>query len=128
MQQLKLTIQIKKSPQQVFAFVLDPRNTPKWIEFITFEETNEWPPRLGTIYRNKNTDGRWSELEMTAFEPDRMFVLTQRAAGYHVRYTLTKLDKDRTELEYTEWVDNGSIAKSFTQSILQKLKEILEAT
>jgi len=122
----KLVIKINKSVKEVFEFVIDPANTPKWIDFIMQEKANEWPPKLGTIYKNKSKDGQWRDLEMTEFEQDRMFVMTSWASGYNVRYTLNPVSTNVTELEYYEWMGKGELSELFTMKPLQKLKSIIE--
>lgn len=56
MKPLKLTAIINRSAREVFAFTIDPKNTPSWVDFIEHEETSEWPVRLGTVYRNHGAD------------------------------------------------------------------------
>ncbi|HZE87364.1 MAG TPA: SRPBCC family protein [Methylomirabilota bacterium] len=114
MKDKKLTIQINKPLSEVFAFVIDPKNTPKWIDFITVEETNEWPVKMGSIYRNKRNSDEWSEYKVTQFKEDEMFVFTKSDNNYHVKYIFTPLDGKKTELEYYEWVDDGEIGEEFT--------------
>lgn len=121
MKDLKLTIRISKPAKDVFDFTLNPRNTPKWIDSIVEEETNEWPAKRGTIYRNRSADGDWREFELTTFEPHKMFVLSKED-GYHVRYTFTSVDEHMTELEYYEWMDDGELTDAFTMQALEKLK------
>lgn len=125
MKYLKLKIQIDALPDTVFEFVTNPANTSRWIDSIVREETNESPPKLGTIYRNQNQAGQWSEYEMTKFDPDKMFIMSSRNSPYRVRYTLTPVD-GRTELEYYEWVESGELEEPFTLEPLEKLKSILE--
>jgi hypothetical protein len=127
MKNLKLTIEINKPARDIFAFTLNPKNTPKWIDFIAVEETNEWPVKLGTIYRNRaDTNTEWSDLKVTEFEQDKRFALSKKDGSFHVRYVLTPVATDTTRLDYYEWTDNGELGEPFTIEPLQKLKRIIE--
>jgi hypothetical protein len=122
----KLIIQVKKPIAGVFDFTVNPKNTALWVNSIVCEETNEWPVQQGTIYRNKNRDGKWSEYTMTHFDENKSFTLSLKDANYHVRYTFKELGTSVTEFEYYEWVDTGELEEPFTINILEKLKLILE--
>jgi uncharacterized protein YndB with AHSA1/START domain len=126
MKDKRLTIIIDKSVGELFTFTTDPKNTPKWIDGIALEETNEMPPKLGTIYRNKSKGGNWNEYEMTAFVKDKMFGLSRINGNYHVRYTFTPKGEGQCEFEYYEWVDEGELDDTFSQEVLEKLKSIVE--
>jgi len=126
MKDMKLTIQIKKPVAELFNFLLDPNNTPTWIESIVKEETNELPVKVGTIYRNHGEDGIWSEYTLIHLDPTNHFEMMKNDNNYHVRYTFKELDKNTTAFEYYEWVENGELDSPFTIDVLQKLKVILE--
>ena len=126
MKEKKLTILIDRPAEEVFKFTLNPENTPKWIDQIVKEETDETPSKLGTIYRNQRRDGHWNEYEMTAFEAGKMFVLSNKNGNYHVKYVFKPVSENSCELEYSEWVDKGQIEEPFTIEILQKLKSLIE--
>lgn len=127
MKDKRLTIIIDKPLAEVFRFTLDPENTPKWIDGIVEEETNETPLKLGTIYRNKGTSGNWNEYEMTAFEQDKLFELSRSNGNYHVRYTFTPTSDGHCAFEYYEWVDEGELDDTVSQEVLEKLKSVMEA-
>ena len=124
----KLTIKINKPANDVFAFYINPHNTPLQIDLIVEEKTSEWPVKIGTIYRNKNKEGKWTEYTVVALKENRLFELVSIDKNYHVRYTHQSIDDRSSELEYYEWVDKGEIEEPFTSEILGKLKLILEGS
>lgn len=124
MKTLKLTIEINKPTKEVFAFTLNPTNTPKWVESVNTEQTNEWLVKLGTIYRNQNRAGEWSEYKVTDFEQNKTFTFS-KSDGSRMRYAFTALDADATELEY-EWTSSNP-DKAFLEKILTNLKAVMEA-
>jgi uncharacterized protein YndB with AHSA1/START domain len=123
----RLRITIDRPVKEVFDFALDPSNTPKWISFIQAEETNEWPPQNGTIYKNQGQDGKWSEYRLSDLNPPHAFVLNKLDSTYHVSYALRELEAGSTELEYYEWMDEGNLTDPFTTIELHELKKVLEA-
>lgn len=124
MKENKISVVIKKPVKEVFDYTTDPEKTPVWISWIKKEESSEYPPRLGTKYRN--TDGnRWDEYEVVEFEQNKLFTLADPERNYHVKYVYNDLNGE-TELIYFEWVERGDLTKPFQQEVLNKLKEILE--
>jgi hypothetical protein len=127
MKDLKLSIDIDKPAKEIFEFTLNPKNTPKWIDFIMIEETNEWPPKLGTVYRNRGElSTAWSELEVTEYMQDKVFTMSRKDGSFRVRYVLTALTPGSTRLDYYEWTDKGELSQPFTMEPLMKLKRIME--
>jgi len=122
----KLTIRINKPIEEVFAFPLNPKNTPLWIDSIVKEVTNEWPIKVGSIYRNKNKKGEWFELRLVALKENKMFEMVSKDNNYHVKYTFKAVDEKTTKLEYYEWVKKGDLDEPFTMEILEKLKSVVE--
>ena len=122
---MRLSIQIEKPVSEIISFVLNPKNTPLWIDSIVKEETNEWPVKLGSIYRNQSQNGDWNEYTLAELK-DNGFTMVQKDGNYHVQYTLTPLSGNSTDFEYYEWVESGELENPFTIEILEKLKKVLE--
>lgn len=131
MKPLTQTTTINKPPQEVFDFCINPENTPKWVGAITQEQSNEWPVRLGTVYRNQRQDGSWSEYEVIGLKPNELFTIRQKDDGFSVKYVFTPVGDSATKLEYSVWKDNGELSSSLTEEVLGdmlgKLKEVIEA-
>jgi hypothetical protein len=125
MKQVTLKIVINKPLSEGFSFSLNPENTPKWIDSIVEEKTNEWPVKLGTVYQNRGKAGPWNKYTVSAFEQDKTFEMTAADGNYHVRYVFTPLTAKSFELEYHEWVDSGELELPFTILALEKLKAAL---
>lgn len=121
-----LTIHIEKPAEEIFAFTINPKNTPLWVETIVTEETNEWPVKIGSIYRNKNKNGEWAEYEVIKYQHNKMFVFRKNDKNYHVWYSFKPVEKNTTKLIYYEWVDSGELTQPFAYEALEKLKRLLE--
>lgn len=128
MQENRISIKIKKPINEVFEFTINPVNTHLWIESVEVEETNEWPPKFGTIYRNKNKiTSKWSNYKVVFIVPNRGFELVSEDGNYHVLYRYVKYKGGLTHMGYEEWVDTGNLEEPFTQSVLEKLKLVMES-
>lgn len=124
----KLTTVINKPAQVIFDYTLNPENTPKWIDGIASEETNEWPVKIGSTYKNTNGKDDWNHYELTELVDGKTFTLTSVPDfNLFVKYTFTKIDDNSTQFDYHEWVEQAPLEHVFTQSALEKLKSILEA-
>lgn len=127
MKENKLTITINKPITDVFEFTINPDKTPEWINSIVSEQTNEWPPRVGTIYKNKGPSGPWATYVVTKYEDSKEFELNkQDGSTYHVNYKYTQCPEGGTELIYHEWVTEGQLEDPLTQDTLANLKNALE--
>jgi hypothetical protein len=122
----RLTIKINRPPTEVLAFLSNPKNAPNWMDSVKSETASEWPPRLGTTYRDHDVNGKNYEYEVTAYKAGELIELSQ-AWGYHERITLNALDSKTTELKYHEWVDDGELPELTGIARLETLKRLVEA-
>src|SRR3989344_1686762 len=133
MKQNELSIEIDRPAAEVFEFAINPQNTHKWIDSIIMEETNTWPVKLGTLYRNRRVVpgkpdfSELNEYEMVKFEPHKLFEIKKKNNPCHVRYTFTPLGENRTKLTFLVWMDdNSDLSGPFAQAHLDKLKSVIE--
>ncbi len=127
MKENRLTIQINRPVSLVFAYTIDPHNTPQWIDSLVGENINTAEVDVGTAYVNIDDKGNRGSYVVSRFEKDSIFQLDSTISSYHVRYTYTSLAETETELEYFEWVEEGELESPFAQQTLDKLKSIIES-
>ena len=128
MKDLRLTVRINKPISEVFEFTTNPRNTAKWIDSVEGEKADAYPPEIGTIYQNWDATGKINEYKVTQYEPSKVFQLDATHQDYKVRYTYTPISDTETELEYYEWSESDQLHAPFMQEILDRLKEVMEAS
>ncbi len=121
-----LRIQISKSVHEVFIFTITPPNSKLWINSIKQEKTNEFPIRVGTVYKLQDEKGTWSEVTVTAIKENEFVEWISKDKNYHCRYTYKPIDDNTTKLIYNEWTKKGKLAEPFTFKTLETLKFVLE--
>lgn len=93
---LERAIVIDRPPQVVFSFVSDPTNLPAWQLSVTEVRPPDGPIGLGSTFAETRHLGplrTTATVEVTGFEPDRLFAL--RATGgpvpVEIRHTFEDL-------------------------------------
>jgi len=126
MKENKITIIINKPIEEVFEFTTNPKNTHLWIHSISEEVAEEYPPKIGTQYKNKGKDSDWDFYKVIEIQNNEIFTLSDLGNNYHVRYTYRKLNDNQTEMEYFEWMQDGDLKNPFTKEIFGTLKLVME--
>ncbi len=106
MRENKVTITINRPVEDVFEFTTNPKNTRLWIPSIQEEVSNEFPPKIGTQYKNRGENSDWDFYKVIEYESFKIFTLSDLEGNYHVRYTYHKLNHNQTKMEYFEWMEN----------------------
>ena len=125
MRENKVTVVIDKPIDKVFEFTTNPQNTHLWVPSISVEVTDEYPPKINTRYKNRGESDNWDEYKVVDIKKNEIFILSDLDENYFVKYTYRKLDDNKTEMEYFEWMTKGELSKPFTESILGNLKKII---
>ena len=96
----KLTIIIKKPIKEVFEFTINPDNTHKWINTVAEEKIDDYPIKIGTIYRNRGkNDKEWSEYEVIKLRTNELVnVLLQILPKNTLRRRVEMMDGQRVPL------------------------------
>jgi uncharacterized protein YndB with AHSA1/START domain len=123
-----MTIIIDRPIDQVFAYSIDPANTPRWFGNILEETASEYPPKIGTVYKSRRvaTPDVWGQVVVANIHPNQMFQL--KGTGFNVRYTYRRIDESSTELTYTEWADEDELRYFTPIDNLKKLKAAIEGS
>lgn len=122
----RINIQINRSVSEVYVFTLDPKNTPSWIDDSAKEETSEWPPKEGTVYKNTGKNGSVLTFIMTEVVPNDYFSMTDEDKNYHCTFSFRDLGNNSSEFEWYEWMESGELEYPMTKEVLEKLKKVLE--
>lgn len=122
----KIAVIINKPVEVVFEFTTNPKNTRLWIPSIKEEVAEEYPPKIGTQYKNRRQRSDWNFYRVVEFKRNRLFTLTDLDNNYHVRYSYKELLSGKTELEYSEWMEEGALKNPLAINILHNLKFVLE--
>ena len=118
----EIHIIINKSQSEVFEYMLEPKNTPKWIDFIKSETIDTEQIDVGTIYTND-----FGTLTVTDYERNVYFELTDQDEKYQCSYSFKKIDDDTTEVIYFEaMLDGSELVEPFDAKYFEVLKELIE--
>jgi uncharacterized protein YndB with AHSA1/START domain len=86
----RLTVDIRRPPADVFAFVAEPRNMPLWYEAVDgVTQTMEGPNGIGARYdviRSLPSGHAHNDVEVTEHRPNSLFTLESRAGPTPFRY------------------------------------------
>lgn len=124
----RLSITIDKPIEEVFEFTTNPQNTSSWISSIRQELADEFPPKVGTGYKNTSDYKNWDFYKVTKYELDKLFELSDSDGNYHVEYSYKMVGENQTRLVYYEWMRKGELMNPFSLSVLNQLKKVLENT
>ena len=122
----RIKIQINRPVEDVYAFTLDPKNTPSWINDSAREEASEWPPREGTVYKNTGKNGVVITFIMTEIVPNDHFSMKDEDNNYHCTFSFRDLGNNSSEFEWHEWMESRELEYPMTKEVLEKLKSVLE--
>jgi len=102
MKENKIIILINRTIEDVFEFTTNPKNTHLWIPSIQEEIAEEYPPKIGTQYKNRSQKSDWNYYKVLEFELNKKFTLSDLNNNYYVRYSYKKLGDKQTKMEYYE--------------------------
>jgi len=141
--EFKNTVTIRRPVEDVFAFLADFENVPRWNHAIeSTTKTSSRPVGVGSTYRQIRSEPRRSEegFEVTVFEPARRLAIDGEIGPFHARaeYLLEPIKgatrlTNAVELEPASAVSKllapfaGSRIKTAVAENLGVLKQLLES-
>ena len=140
---LELSTVINRPVEEIFAFMSNPENDPKWVSASSeVKITSQGPIGVGTTYRPVVTFLGWrmeGESEITEYEPNRRYVQKSVSGPFPVEWTVTfERVEGGTRVTLTGVVEPGgffklaepllvSIIKRRFEADLANLKDLMEA-
>jgi uncharacterized protein YndB with AHSA1/START domain len=131
MLKVEQSVVIDKPVEQVWSFLTDFQNTPKWdIGVLETRQTSEGPAGLGTTFENIGPFlGRSAvrEYKVTEYEPNRRVTVKLITPAKFVKqaevsYTFEPV-KNGTKLSFTGGIEFGGFFKLIQPILLQRAKK-----
>ena len=86
----RLGVDITRPPSEVFAFIAEPRNMPRWYDAVDqVDQTTAGPHSIGARYdvtRSLPGGQVHNDVEITEYNPNRLVTLESRAGPTPFRY------------------------------------------
>jgi uncharacterized membrane protein len=132
------TLMIERPVNEVFDFISDFENMPKWNYYVVdVQNINEEPPQKGTTYNQVRKTDR-QRFKITEFEQNRRVSIQTIPPTEDLKMRFIFVPIESGTMLIDEWkVGNGTFSpinwlakrkmKSAVAENLQKLKELLEA-
>lgn len=127
MKETKIKILINKKQDEIFGFITNPENTPKWIRGIEKEVSEKFPPEIGTKYINTEFGGKQNSYVVSKYIYPEVFQLDAINFDYKLKYSCKEVGPNLTEFEYHEWSESGDLHSLEMESVLQNLKKVIES-
>ncbi|WP_351224648.1 SRPBCC family protein [Streptomyces sp. NPDC002133] len=117
--QFEATVVINRSVEEVFAFLADGENDPKFSPRVQkMTKTTDGPTAVGTVYRSKVKDAGMTtdrEFRISAFESPRRIRWTEISKNLVTApeggYDLEAVDADRTRLRVFNTLEGHGLGK-----------------
>ena len=129
---LEISIVINRPVEEVFAFLSNPENNPKWVSMSNeVHLTSAGPIGVGTTFRSVVTVlGRRleGEVEFTEYEPNRSFAQKTTSGPFPVenRITFERVDGG-TRVNFTSVAEPGGFFKLAEPLLVRMIKRQFEA-
>lgn len=125
-----LVVEIAALPERVFAFVVNPQNTPKWIPSIIEESVSDLSVKVGSVFSQKflgeNNLPTKNALVVTGFQLNKQLDFHEVNGSYACYYRLDAIPSG-TRFTYIEEAGLGkNLEKPMKLSSLKKLKLLVE--
>ena len=131
MAKLEISTVINRPVEEVFAFLSNPENDPKWRSGIEVKKTSEGPIGVGATYRTVVTAlGRRieGEIEFTEYEPNRGYAVKSKSGPFPVENGVTfERVEGGTRVTLTTVAEPGGFFKLAEPLLVSMVKRQFEA-
>jgi carbon monoxide dehydrogenase subunit G len=123
----ELTVEIDRPVHEVWEYLIEPENVPKWqSSAVSSHKVSEGPIGVGTMLQDERRFlGRraTSKVEVSEFEPERLFTLhgLSGPVRFTVRHRLSESDSG-TRLDVAAEADPGGLGR-FMRPMIERAAE-----